>query len=126
VREALGLAQPEVAGRQMRSEGGGRRPDGLDGRRLAVDGVAVEAVLQEEDQVPAVSAADVEDTTPCVEAAAEDLVEEVDVDVAEPDAQGRARTRRPDPVARRQFAPGAAGISSAGKRGSPSSRMARW
>jgi hypothetical protein len=73
----------EVAGWNIRSDASRRPSHDLNGRRVLIDAVAVEPALQQIDQISSVAAAGVEDTRPRVEASAQQLIEEIDVDVAE-------------------------------------------
>ncbi len=59
----------------------------VDGCRFAIDAVALDAALQQIDQVTAITTAGIEHALPRIEAATQDLVEQVDVDVAELVAQ---------------------------------------
>ena len=73
----------EVAGWNIRSDASRRPSHDLNGRRVLIDAVAVEPALQQIDQISSVAAASIEDTRPRVEASAQQLIEEIDVDVAE-------------------------------------------
>ena len=57
--------------------------DVFDSTVVAIDTETGEAVLEEEDEVATVPAAGIEHTTPAIEVSPCELVEEVDVDVAE-------------------------------------------
>jgi len=50
---------------------------------LAIDSIALESVLQQVHEIAAVSASGIEHARSCIETAAQNLIEEVDVDVAE-------------------------------------------
>jgi hypothetical protein len=71
----------------VRRERGGDLAHAPDRVRLAVDAIAVEAVPQEVDQIAAVTASGIEHAAARVESASQDLVEQVDVDVAELQAE---------------------------------------
>ena len=75
--------EAEVSGRKVRSEMVGEGANGGDGVWAGIDGGEVEVLAQEIDEVAAGAAAGVEDAHAGADVAAEELVEEVDVDVAE-------------------------------------------
>jgi len=66
-------------------------PDLIDRPRILVDGEAIEAGAEQVVEVPAVAAAGVEHAMACVEAALQQLIEQIDVDVRERLAQRGAR-----------------------------------
>jgi hypothetical protein len=68
---------------RSRREGRGKTPCVRHCPRVAVDAVAREPTLQQEPQVATVAAAGVEYAGARVEATAQELIEEVDVDLAE-------------------------------------------
>jgi hypothetical protein len=55
----------------------------VDGGRLAIDSVALEAVLKQVDEIAAIAASGIEYARSRIETPAQDLIEEVDVDIAE-------------------------------------------
>jgi len=73
----------EVGGRQGGAEGGGESADVFNAFWVAVDGEDFAANAEEMDEVAAVAASGVDDAHVGGEIAAEDLVEDVDVDGAE-------------------------------------------
>ena len=89
VHAAVGMRKPiergdgKVGRRQLRREPRRRLLHQLNRGGILVHAEAGEAVLQEVDQVPAVAAAGVEHARAGVEPAAKNLIEEIDVDVAE-------------------------------------------
>src|SRR5688572_7559910 len=83
----------EVSGRQRRREHRRQLADACDRRLVPIDAVTVESTAQEVHEIAPVAAACVEHTPPRIEAPSEDLIEQVDVDLAEPRAQLRARRR---------------------------------
>ena len=106
VGKAIDGGLNEVLRRQLRREPGRRLPDHLNGAGVLVYAVAGEAVPKQIDQIPAVAAPGIEHAATRIEAAAHDLIEEVDVDVAELRAQ--LATDRP----RRRHTAAAAGDQS--------------
>ena len=77
----------KVADRNVRSHARCCPPHDLNSGVVLIDAVALEPMLQEVDQIPAVAAAGVEHARARIEPAAQQLIEDVDVDVAELRAQ---------------------------------------
>ena len=70
--------------------------DALDRRRIAIDPEAAEAAAEQVHEVAAVAAAGIEHARPAIETAAQQLIEQVDVDLAERRVQlGAWRRSRP-------------------------------
>ena len=86
-RQLIEFTGDEVGRGCNRRQPGGQRAYLCDGRLVAIDTETGEAVLEKEDEVATVPAAGVEHTTPAIEMSPCELVEEVDVDVAEGGSQ---------------------------------------
>ena len=95
LRQMVETANREVVRRQRRRMERRQLPDARDGRCLSIDAVAFETVPQEVHEVAAVAAPCVEHPAAPIKASARDLVEQVDVDLAEhlPQLRARHRTR---------------------------------
>jgi hypothetical protein len=66
---------------------------GLHGRGIAIETEAREAAPKKVHEIPAVPAAGIENATPAIEAAPQQLIEEIDVDVAKQGLEFSARER---------------------------------
>ena len=80
--KVVDLAALEVILREVRRLLGGQGSHPLDGSGIAIDGTTVSAPLQEVHEVAAISAPCVEQTPASIEASSENLVEKIDVDLA--------------------------------------------
>ena len=83
IRKLREIGNDEVRRGQLRRETRRCLANDIDCRRFAVHAVAVNAALQQIDQVAAIATASIEHALPTIESATQDLVEEIDVDVAE-------------------------------------------
>ena len=72
-----------MIGRDARSKFGGDRADAFDRCRIRIDPVDVEALAKQVDEVAAAAAAAVDDAIATADPAAQQLIEQVDVDCAE-------------------------------------------
>ena len=133
MRKLRDIGDGEVGGREGGSEARGELANDVDRGRLAIDTVTLEAMLQQVDEIAPVAAAGIEDARPRIKPAAQDLIEEIDVDVAELLPQflaGRQLIQllvvEDAGVCAGAGAPGRRGICSALNRGNRSSRIATW
>jgi hypothetical protein len=73
----------EVFRGQVGLEGGGELADVVDGRLILVDGEYLASLAEQVDEVAPVAASGVDDGHAGLDVAAKDLIEEVDIDLAE-------------------------------------------
>jgi len=94
VGDGLDGFDAEVAGREVRGEGSGESAGLGDGVGILVGGEDLVAFAEEVDEIASGTAAGIEDTHAGHDVAAQDLVEEVDVDLAELLLEGGHRFKR--------------------------------
>ena len=82
-RERIKRPAVRVVGGNRHVQGRGEPANPVDRHRVGVGDTDVEPVLEEERQVPSATAAGIEHAPPAVESAAQQLVEEIDVDLSE-------------------------------------------
>lgn len=77
-RSAIGVLRPNHRARRRRQP-----TSRVDRQWIGVGNAQVEAVVQEEGQIPSAAAAGIEHAPPAIESAAKQLVEQIDVDLSE-------------------------------------------
>ena len=92
-RKVVELGHLEILRRQPRRKGRGECSNARDGGAFPIDAEAGEAVAEKVDQIASIARAGVHHSGAAVEAALQNLIEEVDVDLAELRPEIRARSQ---------------------------------